>query len=94
MNTDNHIILNYLDSPLKIILWSRGELLSYITPFLIGLCFSQTILGLTISLINFAIYKRIKRGFLEWWDGAIYWYFPRGHLFYGFPPSYIRQMVG
>jgi type IV conjugative transfer system protein TraL len=94
MEPEQYRILNYLDSPLKILLWSRNELLSYGVPFLVGVCSSQTLLGFSISVLNFMILKRAKRGVLEWWDGFLYWHLPRGRLFAGFPPSYARHLVG
>jgi type IV conjugative transfer system protein TraL len=94
MNYENHVILNHLDSPLKILLWNKSEILGYVAPFVIGICCSQTILGFCVSLLNFYCYKKAKTGIFEYFYGAIYWNMPNIALFKGCPPSFIKMYVG
>lgn len=91
-----HVILNHVDSPLKILIWTKGELLLFILPALTGLLLGQIILGFLVSAFNYKLFGIYKRHFGKGQLQAVcYWFLP--HMpkqFPGFPPSYIREYQG
>lgn len=52
-----HVILNHVDSPLKILIWTRGELAMFLCPALLGMLSSKLILGFVISFLNYKLFK-------------------------------------
>ena len=73
----DHIILNYLDLPPRILVWPVSEVVFMVTPFLLGLVLGFYLGGIGLSLLaGFAIRvykKRIGQGRL---NGFLYWYLP------------------
>ena len=94
-NAVRHVILNYLDSAVKILFWTKGELLLILGPFFFGIFFDAFALGIVTSAINFygirTYQKRFGKGLLE---AAMYWYLPPFNKLKCFPPSYIREYTG
>lgn len=91
-----HVILNHVDSPLKILIWTKGELALFILPALTGMLMGHIILGFILSIVNyklFGIYKRrFGKGQLQ---AVLYWFFPHmSKRFPAFPASYIREYQG
>ena len=52
MATSSHIILNHVDTPIKWLFWTSGELLLYVTPAFLGVTLDQFTLGVCTMGIN------------------------------------------
>ena len=63
MSMQRHVILNYVDSPLKILFWTMPELLMLVVPCFIGLIIDQVTLCLIISIFNFWVSKKYQQYF-------------------------------
>ncbi len=91
-----HVILNHVDSPLKILIWTKGEIGTFLLPALLGLMFRQTVMGLVISFVNYRLFKLYHQRFgNDQFQTVCYWFLP--HLakrLPAIPPSYIREYIG
>lgn len=95
-NFNNHVILNYVDSPLKILIWTRGEIVMFILPALIGLLGGKILMGSIVSFANYKLFKAYKRTFGQGQFQAVsYWFLPlMTKQLPAFPASYIREFRG
>ena len=90
-----HVILGHLDSPLKILLWTKGEILIVLGPFFVSVLLDTFLLGLTACLINVTGIKTYKKHFGKGKLMAVlYWFLPSNQKLKGLPPSYLRELVG
>lgn len=92
----DHVILNYLDLPPRILVWPVSEVVFVIFPFLSGLVlgfYSSGILLSVLSVLGMRFYKKkIGLGRLS---GFLYWFLPPNLSQYPLtPPSYIREWIG
>jgi type IV conjugative transfer system protein TraL len=95
MSMNRHVILNYVDTPLKILFWTVPELLMLIMPCFIGLLISQLTAGLLTSLFYFWLTKVYQRHFGKGQLHAVmYWLLPANKRFKQLPHSFIREYVG
>ena len=95
MMRKNHVILNHVDTPLRILFWTKGELLLFLAPSVAGLLFEQLVMGLLVSGFNVYICRQYKKKFGKgklW--AVLYWYLPQRRQNKGFPPSYVRDYLG
>ena len=58
-----HVILSYLDSPLKILFWTKGEILMVLGPFFVSVFLDAFLFGITASFINVIVIKNYKKRF-------------------------------
>ena len=93
---NRHVILNSVDAPLKILIWTKGEIAMFLVPAILGLMFRHTFLGLCISFINYRLWKIYQTRFGKGQFRAVcYWFLPHmGKRLPAIPPSYIREYVG
>lgn len=92
---NRHVILLFLDSPLKILFWTKGEILMVLGPFFVSVVLDTFLLGLIACLMNVAIIKAYKKHFGEGQLKAVmYWYLPSTKILGGLPKSYIRWFIG
>ena len=90
-----HIILNYLDTPLKILFWTVPEILMLVVPCFIGLIIDQAILGLMISIFSFWLTKKYQQHFdKDQFQAVQYWFLPPNRRFKSLPPSFAREYIG
>jgi type IV conjugative transfer system protein TraL len=90
-----HIILNHVDTPLKILFWTGSELLMLIVPLFVGLMVNQLTLALVVSIFNFWGNKKYQQHFGKGQFQAVrYWFFPADRRFKTLPPSFIREYIG
>lgn len=91
-----HVILNHVDSPLKWLVWTTGEVCLFVAPLFLGLFFNQLIAGCIISFVNFRLSKVYKQRFgKEQLQAVSYWFLPHAFKRYpAIPPSYIREYTG
>ena len=95
MSSNRHVILNHVDSPLKYIFWTKGEICLFLIPGFIGLFFDQLTLGLVISGLNVFLNREYKKRFGKGQLQAVkYWFFPSEKAFKKLPPSHIREYLG
>ena len=87
-----HVILSHLDSPLKILFWTKGEILMVLGPFFVSVVLDSFLLGVGACLINVTLIKTYKKRFGEGQLVAVmYWYFPANTKLKSLPASYIRE---
>ena len=95
MSMQRHVILNYVDSPLKILFWTMPELLMLVVPCFIGLIIDQVTLCLIISVFNFWVSKKYQQYFGKGQFQAVtYWFLPRNRRFKTLLPSFVREYIG
>lgn len=95
MSIKNHIILNHIDEPIKILFWTKGELCLFFLPFMWGVLSDEFVLGLIISGFNswvISFYKKtFGKGKLQ---AVMYWFLPHNPRLKSLPPSFIRFYLG
>ncbi len=95
MSYDRHVILNSVDSPLRILFWTKGQILLFIVPFFAGMLTDYLLIGCCISVFNAWVCKQYKRRFGKGQlQAVLYWYFPATGKLKILPPSYIRHYLG
>lgn len=95
MSMARHVILNTVDTPLRILFWTVPELVMLIVPFLVGLMLDQVTLGILSSVFYFWIHKKYQRHFGKGQFQAVkYWFLPNTSRFKSLPPSFIREYLG
>ena len=95
MQMKRHIVLNHIDTPLKILFWTTGELLMLIVPCFVGLIINQVVLGLTISVFSFWLSKKYQQHFGKGQFQAVkYWFLPQDRRFKSLMPSCAREYIG
>ena len=94
MSVNRHVILNHLDSPLKILMWTTGEIALYVIPLFLGLCFDQLTLGMVVCVLNYWLNKQYKKRFGKGqFQAVLYWFLPKSKI-KKLPPSHIREYLG
>lgn len=94
MSKSRHVILNHLDSPLKILFWTKGELLLILGPFFAGVFLDLFSLGIVFSGLNYWGIKEYKQRFGKGQLQAVmYWYLPLTKKLKGLTVSYLREFL-
>ena len=87
-----HVILGHLDSPLKILFWTKGEIFMVLGPFFVSVVLDSFLLGVGACLINVTLIKTYKKRFGKGQLVAVmYWYLPTTTKLKSLPSSYIRE---
>jgi type IV conjugative transfer system protein TraL len=91
-----HVILNYLDTPARILFWPVSEFVTVLIPTFILIMMGHPILALILGGLfawGIRLFKRsFGSGMLE---GVMYWHFVHNRPKYPItPPSYIREFIG
>lgn len=63
MASVNRYILNYVDSPIKILFWTKGELTLFLGPFFVGVFSDEFVCGLIVSCLNALVVRQYKKRF-------------------------------
>lgn len=91
-----HTILNTLDLPPRILIWSASEVTFVATPFMV-----LTLLGFWFWGVGFSVLAALGMRFYKrsfgpgQLSGFLYWYLPHSPKSYPLtPPSYIREFIG
>jgi len=91
----SHVILNYVDTPLRILFWTKGELMLFILPFFLGIITDEFVLGVGVSCFNIWLVRQYKKRFGQGQLQAVmWWYLPPTRRLKAFPPSSIRFYLG
>jgi type IV conjugative transfer system protein TraL len=95
MSKRTHVIFNFLDSPLKILLWTKGEWSLIFGPFLLGVVLNTFFLGVLCSLISIFVIRFFKKHFGKGQLQAVmYWYLPPTSKLKFLPLSYKKEYLG
>jgi type IV conjugative transfer system protein TraL len=95
MSVNPHVILNHVDSPVKVLLWTRSELALYVSPAICGLFLDQLVSGIIVSGINVWLNRHYKKRFGKGqFQAVMYWFLPTTWRIKKLPPSYIREYLG
>ena len=86
---DRHRILNYVDSPLKIIFWTMDDFKILIAPIVISfLLFHDTLGGIFAGILCFVAVRFLRRRFgVDKLFPLLYWYLPVNNRTQGLPAS-------
>jgi len=91
--SDNHVILNHIDAPTRILFWSATEFICCFVPIIFGLFIGQIGVGLGLSIISIICFKSFQKRFGRGKVAAIlYWHFPSIRK-NKIPPSHIRLFL-
>ena len=94
MKKADHTILNYTDTPVKILVWTMGELTASLGPLMLGIVVDEFLLGSMMTGLDMWGMRRFKRHFGKGQLVAVmYWYLPESCRFWGIPPSCIREYL-
>lgn len=96
MSIQRHVILSHVDTPLRIVFWTKAEAALILLPLLIGGALGYFLIGAVMSgvhLYGMRFYKKhFGKGKLR---AVLYWFFPHSKSRYpALPPSYIRHYLG
>lgn len=91
-----HVILNHLDAPSRILFWPISEFVTVVCPAILFILMGHYIMGVVAGGLvawGMRVFKRtFGKGTLE---GVLYWYFIPNRSNYPItPPSYIREYIG
>ena len=90
---NNHVILNHIDAPTRILFWSATEFTCCFVPLIFGLFIGQIGLGLGLSILSIVCFKSFQNRFGRGKLAAIlYWYFPSFSK-HRIPPSHVRLFI-
>jgi type IV conjugative transfer system protein TraL len=95
MSTD-HVILNHLDAPSRILFWPISEFMTVAAPLVILVIMGHPFIGFTIAAVLVWIMRLFKKTFGKGTlEGVLYWNFIHNKTNYPItPPSYIREYIG
>lgn len=93
MASMNHIVLNHIDSPLKILFWTRGELMTFLVPFFGGLLLDSFLIGTVISFGASWVLARSRDHLGKGQLQAICYFYGLKQM-KASPPSFIREFIG
>jgi len=93
---DKNHIPQYLDEPMRLILWTLDEAAAFFVPFFILLwVFNQTVLGVIIGTALVLVLKRLKGEQGHYFIYSLmYWHLPAVVRFKSTPPSHYREFLG
>ena len=95
MDKAKHLIFNFLDSPLKILFWTKGELVLTVGPFLLGIVLDAFGFGIICALVCIFAIRFFKRHFGKGQLLAVmYWYLPPPSKLKYLPLSYKKEYLG
>jgi conjugal transfer pilus assembly protein TraL len=91
-DTDAFYMPKHLDEPERFLFWTIDEALTLIIPIFIGTMFKMFVVGIIISAISFASWRRLKgAGYMHALVYAMYWYLPADLMSMRYtPPSHQR----
>ena len=94
--SSEHVILNYLDTPTRILFWPVSEFMMVVMPVLVLIMLGHPILALMLGGLFVWGIRFFKRSFGPGMlEGVLYWYFVHNRLKYPVTtPSYIREFIG
>lgn len=95
MSSQDHVILNHLDAPARILFWPISEFIFVMFPLVLLVGFGYPFFGIVICIgVGLMVRKfkqRFGKGVLE---GFLYWYSIHNVKNYPTtPPSYIREYI-
>ena len=94
MQVQNHVVLNHVGTPLKILFWTIPEMLILLVPFFSGLVCNQMLFGVLASGLGYFGYSKYQKIFGKGqFDAVRYWFLPSGSRF-KLPLSHIRDYLG
>ena len=94
--SSEHVILNYLDTPPRILMWPVSEFMMVVAPVLIVLMMGHPIIALVLGVLFIWGIRWFKRSFGSGMlEGVLYWYLIHNRSKFRItPPSFIRELIG
>ena len=84
----------HTDTPVKIIVWTKGELLLILGPFFLGIFLDTFVLGVIVGALNSWSISSFKKHFGKGLLQAVrYWYLPYLEKLKDFYDSSVREYV-
>lgn len=88
-----HIVLNHIDSPLKILFWTRGELMTFLIPFFGGLLLDAFLMGSVTAMGASWVRARGRDDLGKGRFQAVCYFYGLKQL-KASPPSFIHEFLG
>jgi type IV conjugative transfer system protein TraL len=95
MADNNHVILNHLDAPARILFWPISEFMSAVAPLVLLVIVGHPALGVVVGGAVALCIRRFKRSFGKGvLEGFLYWHSVHNKSLYPVtPPSFIREYI-
>ena len=93
---NNHVILSYIDSPARILIWPANQVVVCSLPFVVGMVTENILIGTFFSFSAASLFKIFSKKFGKGKiRSMLYWYFPtaRKLIDKGLPPSHVRIWI-
>ena len=93
---DKYSIPQYIDEPMKILIWTLDVVIAFIVPVGIAIFFfNQPIIGALFSCVIVYGLKKIKGEQGHYFIfNVMYWYLPDTGVLKATPPSNVRELIG
>lgn len=88
-------LLNYLDAPVRFLIFTMQEALCLFVPFMLGIACDHFWCGCLVSCVLYSVVRQCRRHIgLRRLRGFYYWHFPTRTKLYAYPiASYVREFV-
>ena len=88
-------LLNYLDAPVRFLIFTVQEALCLVVPFMLGVASDHFWCGASVACVLYAVVRGCRRHIgLRRLRGFYYWHFPTRAKLYTYPiASYMREFV-
>lgn len=95
MSTD-HVILNHLDAPSRILFWPISEFMTVASPIAVLTVMGHPFIGFMVGGLFIGAIRMFKKAFGKGTlEGVLYWNLVHNKANYPVtPPSYIREFIG
>lgn len=93
---NEHVILSYIDTPARILIWPAKQVIACSLPFAMGMVTEHLLIGIVFSFITALLFKSFQKKFGKGKIRSIlYWYFPTSSklIAKGLPPSHVRFWI-
>jgi type IV conjugative transfer system protein TraL len=94
-SSNKHVIIHYLDEPIRILYWTKGQMMFFFGVPMFGMIMEMEMAGLVVTFLGAFVMRQYKKRFpdVNIWILS-YWYLPRNNKNKCFPLSCNRNYVG
>ena len=94
-SVNKHVIIHYLDEPVRILYWTKGQMMFFFGFPFFGMILEMESAALVVTIVGSILMNQFKKRFqdINFWI-LYYWYLPANSKNKNFPLSFIRHYVG
>lgn len=94
-NETKHVIIHYLDEPVRILYWTKEQMAFYMGVPLMGMAFEMLIESLVVTILGAFCHREYRKRFKDVnIQILMYWFLPQNSKNKYFPENYKRDFVG